>query len=495
MPKTIFVYSTHLNYTPHVETELELMQLHLDEGDKVYRFICNGHLSVCDMNQNHEMLYCLKCRDVRVAGGELLKGHVTNLPITKKQEVSLVDGIMNCKNTEELKNIYYQNFDVGYAIASTLISMYRNSDFDVSSKIKLISDYYISTVSLYLSVLDDIKIRKPDRVYIFNGRFTHVRAIMRACEATNTEFVIHERGCDKDHYDLFFNTMPHDRQYAIKNLDKYWANSKHSPEEKRTIASSFFESRMKGTPKDWISYIKNQDTDVLPDNFDRSKINVAIFNSSIDEFAAISKEWVYPFYDNQEEFIEKFMNLFKDDEQFHFYLRVHPNLKKLQNSQIERIEKLRFKNLTVIPADSKIGSYSVMNQCNKILTFGSTMGIEAAYWNKPSILVASGFYNDESVYIASSYEEAYSLIKSDLKPKSNLGALKYGYYHSVKGIKFKYFKADSLFKGTFKDVNIMAANSVLRKMVSKIYLIKFIGKPIALYDKYYKSKKLKLPLN
>lgn len=470
------------------------MQLHLDKGDVVYRFICNGDLSICDMNKNHELGVCLKCRDIRKSGGSLLEGEVINLTMVKKYNFNLPEQLIDCKNVEDLKKVYFENFDVGYAIASTIITLSRNPEFNIASNFHSIKEYYQSAVNLYLSTVDYIKKYKPDVVYLFNGRFAHVRAILRACEITKTKFIVHERGANKDKYDLFLDKMPHDKSFAIDRMERQWASDADTLEKKIKVGSNFFISRKNGKPGDWLSFTKDQDKALLPADFDRNKINVAIFNSSVDEFAAISQDWAYPFFDSQEEFIETLARLFQNEPDYHFYLRVHPNLKGLNNGQISQISKLNSPNLTVISADSKVGSYTLLDNCNQVITFGSTMGIEAAFWAKPSILVSTGFYSGESVYMANSYSEVVDLIKSDLKPKNKLGALKYGYYYSTRGIEFKYFKAVSLFSGLYKGVNVMLYNSRLSRFIKYIYNIRIIGKPIAMYAAYYKKNRIKLPL-
>jgi hypothetical protein len=481
-------------YTPHIETDLELMQIHIDKGDKVYRFICNGELSTCDLNQKHEFLRCLKCRDIREVGGKTLSKIVETHPMVVAQNIELPEELLNCKTPEDLKKIYFKNFDVGYAIASTMISMLRNPDFDVLGNLNLIKEYYKSTVALYLSTIDYINKFKPDRAYLYNGRYSHVRAILRACESEGVLFLAHERGCNQNHYDLFYNKLPHDKKYAVEKVEEYWLGNKHELDEKIKIGSEFYISRKRGNPKDWTSYTNGQDAATLPDNFNKSKINIGIFNSSMDEFASISQEWSYSFFEDQEEFIQKLSERFKDEKEYHFYLRVHPNLKDLKNSQTESILKLKNINLTVIPGDSKVGSYQLLDHCDKVITFGSTMGIEAVFWNKPSILVSSSFYSDESTYVANSYEEVDQFIRAKLPAKDNIGAIKYGYYHSVKGIKFKYFVAKDLFKGTFKNFDLMRATTLSGKIIKKAMGNKIFGKLFTRYAEKYQQQKLKLPI-
>ena len=75
---------------------------------------------------------------------------------------------------------------------------------------------------------------------------------------------------------------------------------------------------------------------------------------------------------------------------FIFYLRVHPHMKELPSStsQLVDIQALssRYSNVCVIWPEENIDTYALIDACEKILTFGSTVGIEATYWGKPSIL-------------------------------------------------------------------------------------------------------------
>ena len=488
----IFLYSTHLFYSPHIETELELMQKHLNQGDEVFRVICAGELSICDMNQRHELLTCMRCRDIRNFGKKLLDGTVINLPIITQVSGKQVFQPVKCRTVEDLKNIYYKNFDIGYAIASSLISICRESDINIEMHADTVDAYYSSSLKVYLSTIEYIEKYKPDVVYIFNSRIAHVRAVMRACEDQKIDFVVHERGCDKDRYELFYNTMPHSIKYQLSKIEEYWNKSEHLVEEKKQMATRFYSDRKNGNPGDWSSFTKEQTADLLPAGFDRTKKNIVIYNSSMYEYLAVSKEWNYPFYNNQEEFIANLLKMFEGDSNYHFYLRVHPNLKDSVSSQINRISALNFHNLSLISADSKVSSYHLLDNCDQIITFGSTMGIEATFWNKPSILVASSVYGDEAVYKASNYDEVYSVIKSNPLPKNKESAYKYGYYNMVFGMSYFHFKPETLFRGTYKGFDLMEAKSFLTKFVTRIYQTRFIGKPIDIYARLYKKYKLKL---
>jgi hypothetical protein len=88
-----------------------------------------------------------------------------------------------------------------------------------------------------------------------------------------------------------------------------------------------------------------------------------------------------------------------------------------------------YDNITVIPAWSNASTYTVMENCDKVISFGSTMGIESSYWGKPSILLGpSSYFYDDVAYIPKTKEEILDLLKMDLRPKFNIEILKFGAY-------------------------------------------------------------------
>jgi hypothetical protein len=94
---------------------------------------------------------------------------------------------------------------------------------------------------------------------------------------------------------LYKNTTPHDISYINKEIEKAWeSNRDHSARNK--IASDFFIDKCKGIEKSWFSFTREQKKDLLPPNLDRNKINIVIYNSSEDEFAAIGDEWKNPIF-------------------------------------------------------------------------------------------------------------------------------------------------------------------------------------------------------
>ena len=140
--------------------------------------------------------------------------------------------------------------------------------------------------------------RKTDRVYVFNGRFAAMRAVLRACQRMNVDCYIHERGCDGDHYDLFKNHLMHEVDAIEIAINELWERATSDP-NRESIASSWFHDRVDRVEKIWHSFVKNQETGRLPPAWDPNRKNIAIFCSSDDEFVAIGESWQNDIYLNQ----------------------------------------------------------------------------------------------------------------------------------------------------------------------------------------------------
>jgi hypothetical protein len=220
-------------------------------------------------------------------------------------------------------------------------------------------------------------------------------------------------------------------------------------------------------------FADNQKVNFLPDNFDTTKKNIAIFNSTIDEYAAV-EGWENRLYKPDETAgIEKILESFKSSMHYVFYLRVHPNMKnvKITTSQLVDISLLskKYNNLKVIWSSEKIDTYRLMESCDAIITFGSTIGIEAAYWGKPSILLGRALYeNLDCIYKPQNHSELVALLNSNLSPLNNYTALKYAMREITHGTPYLYYKEtkikNGLALGKYKNI-IINPSKILRLLL------------------------------
>ena len=282
-----------------------------------------------------------------------------------------------------------------------------------------------------------------------------VRPFMRLCEERAVKFYTHERGGILKNYLLREKNIPHSLNAAKAEIEELWTNGANNKEE---IGRKFFEDRRNRVLQSVRVFTKDQQQKKLPENFNTAKTNIAIFNSSMDEYEGIA-EHKSGIYKNDNVGIEKIVAAFQHDDSKHFYLRVHPNLKGLHNSQVKQIELIgkKYSNLTVINAEDDIDTYELMDKSDKIIVFGSTTGIEAVYWNKPVILLSRAFYESlNCLYKPASHEEVLQLINNPhLKSFNQQETLKYGYWLLNKGAPYKLYKPLSPRKGLFNNEKLL----------------------------------------
>lgn len=441
----VLVYSIYNYTTPHFETELEIVENHLEEGDEVHVIMCDKILESCMYNVIHDKDKCGFCQSLGRHNFRKIGVDSRNIHHLKfYQEVDQID-IPTFNNFDELKEYSWNGFDIGMAVTSSLVSQIGDTIFNPKELKDRIDKNIKMAINVNLNARDLIKKIEPDLVYLFNGRFADQRPFLRECERNNIEYKCHERGATLFKYDLYENALPHD----LNNLEKVINKASEDFETKKSLGEKWFFDRKGGKDQAWESFVKDQSKEKLPVDFDPKKRNVAIFISSEDEFYAVDG-WKNPFYSDQNSAIAAISEKFKHRPEFIFHIREHPILKGLDNEQTRGLRKLIGKNVQLIAADSDVHSYSLMDWCEKTITFGSTAGVEATFWGKPSILVGKAFYQSlDCVYQPKTKEQFFQFIEDQLEPKNKNNAIKYGIWEATHGYEFKRFQPNGYFDGTY----------------------------------------------
>ncbi|CAN6134402.1 hypothetical protein MCEKH37_01191 [Methylophilaceae bacterium] len=449
---TLVTFSPFALWSPHFETELEIIQIHLDRGGDVLMLSCNGKLKICEPNPEHDFKVCAMCKSRFNSGVRWLNSSKVSVEpffsLTKEQQriVRRLNG-RTWNDISEVKSFSIDGVDIGLSAISSVVSQVRDSEPNVEEHQDIIKKHIDTSASVYFSLKNKIGKKNIDSMLIFNGRFSSLRPLLRLAQQHGTPISVHERGGTEARYSLTKNTYPHDLKVIKDEVELIYHNSIMPEIEKYKIASAWFEERKAGAHND--SFARYQQNGLLPEKFNIEVINLIIFNSSEDEFLAI-EEWKNPHYSDQNEAIIKLLDDIKDEERIHVYLRVHPNLKDLNNTQTRGIEliKRKYKNFHVISAESPVSSYALIDLADIILTYGSTVGIEASYAGKTSILMGRAIYEDLNVCIKPETHKELILIlrqisagvKYPMPSDCQVGLIKYGLFQKLWGVEYKYLK-------------------------------------------------------
>ena len=337
----ILLVSSTEAVTPHLETELEIAQLHLDNNDQVFVMSCWGELPGCDTNINTDRKKCESCKLKRKTGWSLLRGKIKNVTIGKNIKFPYKCSIpQNIRNAEDLKKWDVQGSNLGWGVMSSLVSAVQSPEPNFKSSKWLIRRFGAASEQVYKSVKSFLEQNKIDRVYVYNGRLATCRSVVRACESTGTEYVVHERGADSTRYKLFKNCLPHDISYNSSEIVGLWGNEENVDLKKKK-AEEWFVSTRERVSKSWYSFTESQKLKLLPDNWNNNQYNITIFTSSEDEYESIGDEWKNHIYESQLEAVERIIrDLISCNTNTQLTVRMHPNQARLNNSQTNCLRKL-----------------------------------------------------------------------------------------------------------------------------------------------------------
>ncbi len=461
--KVAFFHSHNL-WPTHLETELELMKQLAEDGIEIVSFYCDSILKKCDANPDGVLENCINCMKALNTGINSLGMPVKIEKIrlkNKNVQVNLPQDI------DTFKEIFYENFEVGYATLSSVVSVTRDPYLDPAKYDDLFTHFYSKSIELFEFFQLRLKQLKPDIVIVFNGRFAYTRALVRACDKLGIPFYTHERGSSIRKYMLFPNTLPHDISYFNSQVKNCWSNPVVAYDYKKRVAEEFYIERLEGINQSWFSFITNQSKELLPENLNNKNYNIGVFLSSEDEFIAIGDQWNNGLFKNQLEGLDYIINKIKSADNTHFYIRIHPNSKDL-NTFISKVLKLASDKVTIIEPLSPVSSYKLLMQVDKVLTFGSTIGIEASYWGKPSINIGNSFYKNLNVtYNPVDHSELENTLNNKLlAPIMNEMVFAYGYYLKTFGFSFELYSPVGIMDGSIFGKSLRNRRYYIKKIIN-----------------------------
>ncbi len=456
--------------TPHLETELEIMQRLLEQNNIIYWIICNRNFENCFHNPEHKFMHCKVCNSRVNNGLKALQDNITNhenlhilnynqfFTLSDFKQKSDFPKSFNFQDVKSLKANFYKNYDNGMATISSLVSFTRDHEPNLSQYQDFIYRGLLTGAYLYdlfHMVIDQID---PDLVIIFNGRFIENRPLLRVCEHRNVNFATHERGGKMTSFLFCWNSIPHALEAISTDINLLWETA---AADKREIGKKFFTNRITRIEDAWYSFTKNQKYGQLPESFNvnSDKKIITIFNSSLDEYEGLNG-FGPKFYENDNEGIKQIATSLLDYPNIKLYLRVHPNLKGIDNSQNRFIEEeiKPLRSIEVIAAQDQADTYELIDRSDIIIVFSSTVGIESAFVNKRVILLGRAMYEDlDCVVIPKNHDELMMMLTDESYkfPKINPDApLKFGYWYENLGIHYKYYQPKSITAGTYNGTKI-----------------------------------------
>ncbi len=349
---------------------------------------------------------------------------------------------------DALKAYHFEGAKLGMGVASSLISWTRDSQYNPATDMARVRAVLGSSALVYGRAIAAIEATKPDQLITFNGRFSTCKPIVEAGNKLGIPVLRHERGHAFDYYECFHDQI-HNFAYIRERIGLAWNAA--DPTERTRLGHQYFERRLKGDGIYWYSFTKDQERGRGLPPAQQGKRRVVYYNSSDDEYAAVSDVFTLGHWPNQLSAVRDLIKICESLGDIELVIRMHPNLAK---SPIEcaRWNTLKSDCLTIIAATDPMDSYALLASADMVVCYGSSIGIEATYAGKPTILLGPCFY--QGLGVAHEPADAAAL-QTLLRPTHNLPpidrerCLPYGHYYLTFGTKFTYYKPTSFAEGTF----------------------------------------------
>lgn len=445
----------------HFASDLNLIEEQLERGHQVTVLQCHAALRACEPNRDHLHAHCARCIGIRQEGFGLLSRAISTQDLIPP-DVRLPALPRNFGSVQELKAFSYAGFAAGIATYSSLVDATRNAAPDLRKERRLVRRLLEDTVLNLESARRRLGSGKFELLVLFNGRYAATRPWLHVASELGIPFLVHERSFDPERTFLYENHIPHDPMPYAARIQRFWEDAGSGAEVRRE-AEDFFEERPQGQMKGWTSFTGAQNGDQLPTGWDNTRRNFVIFATTEREFLAIREATPPGLFRTQSEAFAEVVRQAGQLEGVDIYIRLHPNSVGERCRWWERPVFAEAPNVRIVPAESTVSSYQLLFQCEKAITFRSSMGVEATYWGKPSIALVYPFYGGlDAVYYPRTLEELSGLLAQRLKPKPKECALKFAAFMRRGGWKLPYSRAENYYTLDFKNKPLESSPKVLR---------------------------------
>lgn len=363
-----------------------------------------------------------------------------------REAASLTD---NIASIEELQSLKYNGINIGIGIASSLISKHRCTTPNLIKTDKELLLYTQQAILFLESFQKTISrnVHADDTIYIYNGRHYNTYPQSLFCEQIGCNILYYERMNSWKNLKI---QKPRIHNFlAISNIVKtFWENANDTEKEK--IGESYFDKNR-----------SNKFTRNFSEKLEIDKELISFFTSSEDEYASLDPRIrISDVFDSQRMGFEWLANWAASQKKYELVVRLHPNQELTCPTDYNYWHKYSCKNVTIIPSDSNIDSYDLITRSSKVISFLSTIGIEATRFGVPSITIGNPIYKGlDAVYEPTSREQLTYLLENNIKPKNKENTTPYGYYNLSYGSKLEFLSHTGL--AYFKDYpSLLSGNKV-----------------------------------
>ena len=348
-----------------------------DNGDDVVMTYCAAKGGVCTVNHTGNPALCNICQ--ATLRGTAKSAGIKTIPLSDEAASSLASSQQptNSERRRLVEGVY-----------SDLISRFRllKSDLNRNPLLRAIkSRYYQTALRRMRAFLGLIESQQPDRVEVFNGRLACGKFPLLAAKRHDLPITTLEIGAGGIPI-VFDGHTAHDRHAIQQRMLSCEADMEQAEE--------YFSRRR--SPK-FSRFTKQQQGGFTPPDMSAFDRKFTFFLSSQDEFESLGPDWRSSF-DDYAAVVEAACRRFPND---FFVVRFHPNQGKIRSDILTPFAPLEaLPNAQIYEPDSGVNSYELIEWSDVVITFGSTVTLEACWAGRPTIMLGPSFFDQLGIALS-----------------------------------------------------------------------------------------------
>lgn len=409
----ILIFSPYQLWGVHTVYEETIAKACHVRGATVEYLLCDGLLPECDQhwdsktNVPRPFDLCQRCQTVAKTNLDGLGfpyrwlGEFVS-PAEKTAAFAWAQGVKPC----ELRDASYKGFPIGQWVLSSLISYFRQYPPDLNNwhVVSVYRGFLFSAAIVATGLGNYLEMNAIDAAILFNGRQSVTRVALEIFQQCGIRVLTHERAeYQRGHANIRANAhcMSPEPFKAFWNM---WGQVPLTRESLDAVSQWLIQRRY-GANLAWIPFNKSSvSSSSLKTrmNLNQDKRLWALFTSSTDEVAG--DPLLQGPYESQAAWVRDVVRWVGLRDDVELIIKVHPNLggnyyigKAVDELRIyQEMKSALPANVRIVLPEDSVNAYSLAEEADVGLTFGSTIGLEMAMLGKPVLVASRALYEHGS---------------------------------------------------------------------------------------------------
>ncbi|MBW2733377.1 MAG: hypothetical protein JRH20_13400 [Deltaproteobacteria bacterium] len=398
----VVLFFTIRGWFAHIATQVVLAKALEQRGAQPVFFLCDGGLSQCDFKPSSDPFVtsplCWRCQGFArrlLKAFELPLVTLSDLP-TSKTELKVE---LHSLSLEEIRSLR-QGEDILYKVALPSIqrSLLRGDPGEGKPAERTIRGYVEATSQFLQTAEQLISQLRPQTVVGMNGLFSAEHAMRRVCIRRRIPFVNYELGM-RNQTVLFDRNRP-SAHFHVDELWKAWCSHDLSATEHAEL-DCFLLEKSEGQQGQnlWPTIDSDEQSLCQRLHIDLSKPTAVLFTNILWDSSLFGRD---AGFNSMYHFIQETISWFGKQHAFQLVIRIHPAEVRLPMLESRDCVGDRLRqdyptlpsNICIVEASDPADSYVITEIAHCVLTYTSTIGLEAAIRSRQVLVAGTPHYRD-----------------------------------------------------------------------------------------------------